>query len=181
MGNNVARLLVLDQDSQEIRDSQAAIAALLDKEDAAKEILGDLPAIDAQIERCEKGAQLFADCEDMMSLAKELEGVLSRVRRRMAAVQEVVRQGLEEEAREAGGEIETANWAIKIRKNPAKVIVDDLQEVPRKYRLEPKPIPEWTEWDVDKNLVKQALTKEKVRSIVGVHIEQAERVEIKPR
>lgn len=179
--SNVARLLILDQDSAEIKDSQTAIANLLDKEEAAKALFEDLPSIADQAERCERGAQLYADCADMIDLAKELEGILSRVRKRMAGVQETVKQGLYEETQQAGGEIETANWLLKLKKNPAKVVVDDLSAVPKKYRLEPKPIPSWEEWEVNKNEVKQALGKEKVKSINGVHLEQGERVEIKPR
>jgi ElaB/YqjD/DUF883 family membrane-anchored ribosome-binding protein len=178
---NVARLLVLDQDSAEIKDSQTAIANLLDKEAEAQKIYDDLPSLADQLERVERGAQLYADCADMVDLAKELEAILSRVRKRMVGMQGIVKAGLTEEAVAAGGEIETANWKLKMKRNPPKVIIDDLSVVPKKYRLEPMPIPEWQEWDADKNVIKQALTKEKVQSIAGVHLEVSERVEIKPR
>lgn len=177
--NQVARLLTLDQDSQEIRDSQTAIANLLDKEAQAKEIFADLPAHESLEERLNRAAQLYSDCSDTVDLCKELEGVLKRVRGRMEGVQALVYEGIEDEV--PGDKFETEDWKFNIKENPPKVIVDDLAVVARKYRNEPKPIPPWEEWAVDKNAVKQALIKEKVQSIHGVHLEVSERVEIKPR
>ena len=70
---------------------------------------------------------------------------------------------------------------MKIRANPSSVVVDDLKIVPMKYRNEPKPLPPQDKWPVDKVHVKNALTKERVQKIDGVHLEQVSRVEIKLR
>lgn len=173
-----ARLLKLDQGAQEIKDSQNAIARLLDKEDDALAIFNELPAIEDYQERMNQAGQLFSDCNDTIELAKELESVLSRVRKRMEGVKASVMEGIEDEVKES---FDTKDWTFKLKKNPPKVIVDDLAIVPKKYRNEPKPIPAWQEWPAAKTVIKDALTKEKVQKIDGVHLDETTRVEVKPR
>jgi hypothetical protein len=173
-----ARLLKLDQGAAEIKDSQNAIARLLDKEDLALELFNELPAIENYQERMDKAGQLFNDCNDMIELSKELEAIMNRVRKRMEKVKGAVMEGITDEVKET---FETKNWKFRLVNNPPSVIVDDLAKVPKKYRTEPKPIPAWEKWPAAKTVIKDALTKEKVQSIPGVHIKDSTRVEVKPR
>ena len=176
--------LRLAEDSNAIRDSQTAIANLLDKEEEALRIFEELAAKPEVLVRLDDGAQLWNDCGDMVSFCKELKEILSRVQKRMSDVQEVIYEGMTSDVSdvvEVGDRMETKNWGLKRVLNPPSIIVDDLSVVPKKYRSTPKPIPDWKNWPADKTAIKQALVKEKVQNVAGVHLYRAERLEIKPR
>jgi len=181
--SNVVRLMDVSEESADIKQSQNAIASLLDREAVAKKMFENLVAIDELEERLNKGAQLHNDCADVVSLCKDLKDVLSRVQKRMEKMQGVVNNGLFDEVKSSsdGDEIETDDFVLKTKINPPSVVVDDLKIVPKKYRNEPKPLPEWKDWAVDKNAVKSALTKEKVKKIDGVHLSCKESLVIKLR
>lgn len=171
-----------DLDAGKIRTAQSAVEALLDKERDAAVAVEEIAAIADPAQRYEAAANLIEEMEGVVSLAKELEDSLARARKRMSAKIESTIGGLQDEIeKEEGGEFETENWKMKIRLNPPSVVVDDFLLVPKKYRSEPKPLPPPEEWPVNKGAVKQALTKEHVAKIAGVHVEQSARLEIKAR
>lgn len=171
----------LESIEREVEDSKQAVLRLLSNEERAQERFEEIAAISDQAERLEEAAKLIVECEALMDYSKQMEGEMKRAKDRMAEMAEKVKSGIHDEVEAAGGEFTTKNWKMKIRQNPAKVIVDDLAVVPKKYRKEPDPVPPPEEWPVDKNLVKTALTKERVQGINGVHLEQSSRVEVKPR
>jgi len=171
----------LKQIEEEVRASQAAVSRLLDNEDRAKAELSEIIAIPNMKDRFEAAVNLIVESEALAELGKDLADTANRAKKRMEAIAEQIRSGLLDEVKGEGGEVELKNFLLRIRENPPAVIVDKLEDVPKKYRLEPKPIPNWEEWPVDKNAVKQALGKEKVKSILGVHLEVGERLEIKSR
>ena len=173
--------LKLEVIESQARTAQDQVAVLLDHEESALRSFEEISAIAETPQRLDEAARLLGECESLVSLAKELGEVLGRVRKRMAGVIEKVEEAVLQEVENEGGEVETRNWILKSRVNPPSVVVDDLSIVPKKYRSEPAPIPPPEEWPVDKNMVKNALTKEKVQSILGVHISQSSRLEIKPR
>jgi len=166
---------------QEVKSSQEAVERLLDNEEKALARIEEIAVIADDLERFEEAAKLIAECDAFLAFSKEMEGAVKRAKKRMDKVRTTIMADTLEDVEKAGGEVETKNWLLKVRDNPASVVVDSLADVPKKYRSEPMPIPEWPEWPVDKNMVKQALVKEKVQKIDGVHLEQGTRLEIKPR
>jgi len=171
----------LDNVESEIKLSQETVLRLLDNEDRALSRLGEVETIDDQAERLDEMAKLILECESIELLAKELGDIVGRAKKRMVQVKDKVKVQALTEVEGLGGEFEAKDFKFKVRTNPVRVVVDDLSVVPKKYRNEPKPLPPWEEWDVDKNIVKAALTREKVQSIAGVHLEQTNRIEVKPR
>jgi hypothetical protein len=171
----------LESVEREVEDSKQAVLRLLSNEERAEDRFEEIAGISDQAERLEEAAKLIVECEALVSYAKQMEAEMKRAKNRMTEMADKVKAGIHDEVEDAGGEFTTKNWKMKIRQNPAKVIVDDLSVVAKKYRKEPDPIPPVEEWPVDKNLVKTALTKERVQSIDGVHLEQGSRVEVKPR
>jgi hypothetical protein len=174
----------LSQIEADMASSQEAVEKLLDNEEQALARLEEIGAIADPQERLNEAAKLLAESDALIVLAKEMSGVIGRVKKRMNGCVGQMKVAIEDEIETLGddkGKYETQDYAFSTKNNPVKVVVDDKEGVPQKYRTVPKPIPPWEEWDVNKNEVKQALVKEKVQSINGVHLEQNTRVEVKPR
>jgi excinuclease UvrABC nuclease subunit len=167
---------------QEVKASEEAVNRLLDNEKRALERLAEVAAIADQDVRLEEAAKLVMESNALIDMAKQMSDVIGRASKRMASVKTEVLGAVKEEVQKLdGGKWEGSDYQMMIKKNPDSVVVDALKDVPKKYRLEPKPIPSWEKWPANKNAIKQALTKEKVSSIKGVHLEQGERLEVKPR
>jgi len=171
----------MSETEAKVEETKIAVTKLLDREEAALEELGRVSAIANDIERLEATGYLYADIEGLVKHIKSVASIVSRAKKRMEEVVSKVKEGVLLEVESQGGQVETPNWKFKVTPNPVSLIVDDLDKVPKKYRSVPKPIPEWKKWPVDKSYAKQALVKEQVKSIEGVHLEQTERVDIKPR
>ena len=166
---------------QEAKRGQATVVQLLDQEKVLLKKLEEIGAIADQSQKFEHAAKLIVEAEALVNLSGDLAKMINTAKKRIDKVVKQAKTGVLEDVEDEGGEVETENFVLKSRKNPVRVVVDNLADVPKKYRLEPNPIPPWQEWDVDKHYVKQALTKEKVRSIDGISLEQGTRLEIKPR
>jgi len=63
-------------------------------------------------------------------------------------------------------------FTAKVKKNPPKLIVDDESAIPSEFMITPPPPPP----QIDKAAVKAAL---KTGEVLGAHLEQGERLEIK--
>lgn len=166
-------------------DEMAAMAkaaeSLLDREQVALERLQEVGGLAEATDRLDQAQALVLECDEVAGQCKQLAELLTRIRKRMDGVTSKATDGMLDEVRSLGGEIETREWKYRVKLNPPSVVVDDLSVVPKKYRHEPDPVPPPDEWPVNKTMVKEALTKEKVQSIPGVHIEQAESLSVKPR
>ena len=69
--------------------------------------------------------------------------------------------------------IESPWFAIAVKNNPGKVVIDDERAIPSEYMRQPEPPPA----EPDKNAIKQAIKAGK--EVAGAHIEHTQRVEIK--
>lgn len=178
---NVYSTVDLEKVEAEVKVSQDAVLRLLNNEERALERLEEIAAIADPMERLEEAAKLIIESESLVTLAKEMSTVIGNTKKRMEEVIRGAKQSIHDEVESMGGKVETKGFKLTIKNNPVKVIVDDLAAVPKKYKREPDPIPPVEEWEADKNVIKTALTKERVQSINGVHLEESTRVEVKPR
>lgn len=165
-----------------IDESERVVEQLLENEERLEEQLSDVAAMADFDARIEAAVLLAVDTDHLASLAKRLEGVVSRAKKRMEGTAAKIKEEILKEMTVEGVQVhEMKDYVAKLRDNPVTVQVDDLAAVARKYRKVPAPVPEWTKWPVDKNAVKSALKSEQVKKIEGVHLAQDVRVEIKPR
>ena len=172
----------LDLVKEGVEESQRSVLRLLDNEERAKEYLNEVALTDNQDVRLEEAARLHSECNALIDLAKDLAESIGNVRKRMVGIVALIEEGAFKEVADLDGEEwEGKKWRMKIKSNPPTVVVEELKDVPKKYRLEPKPLPNWEDWAVDKNMVKQALVKEKVKSIDGIKLKTKKRIEIKSR
>lgn len=172
----------LDVREAEVKASQQVVEKLLDNEEAALARLSEIEAIAETEIRYEEIAKLILECEAFVSQADELAKTITRAKKRMVEVLVTVEVGtLEEVDKLPDSKVQTKNYVLTARSNPPKVIIDELADIPKKYRKEPPPIPDWKEWEPDKNLIKSTLTSEKVEKINGVHLAEGKRLEVKQR
>lgn len=181
MNTNLAFNLNIDQIEADAKQGQENVVNLLNHEERLIGILEEASAMAEISDRLETVAKVATESKALQEVAKGLADMLDRIRKRLGEVEKKSIEAVKPDVEQAGGKVQTKSFEFNIKNNPPKVIVDDLSAIPKKYRSEPKPIPEWTEWDADKAAIKSALTKEKVQSISGVHLDQDTRLEIKPR
>lgn len=166
-----------------VGESQGELEKLLDNEELALARFSEIVALEDFTSRLEEAGQLRAECESIVGFAKRLKKMAEQAQKRMEAVSKTVEKGLIAEISDkpAGDWIETKSWKFRMRDNPASVAIDNLADVPKKYRKEPKPLPSWELWEADKIYIKNTLESEKVKKIDGVHLQYTVRIEIKPR
>lgn len=143
-----------DVDPQLIKDTLEGLSGEIEEkgDNYAKVIKmyeGDIATIDAEIKRLTALKQ---------SRQKNIERMKESLKNAMAAIGKV--------------KFKTSLFNFGIRKNPAKMIVDDATKVPAYYWVVPDPKPE-----INKALLKEDLKKGE--AIEGAHLEQGESLTIK--
>lgn len=143
-----------DVDPQLIKDTLEGLSGEIEEkgDNYAKVIKmyeGDIATIDAEIKRLTALKQ---------ARQKNIERMKESLKNAMAAIGKV--------------KFKTSLFNFGIRKNPAKMIVDDATKVPAYYWVVPEPKPE-----INKALLKEDLKKGK--AIEGAHLEQGESLTIK--
>jgi len=183
MGFELFEAIDLGELGKTIQSAENTVLRLLDERDRVEERLDEVRAYELVADRLEQEAQLWDETQMFMARCKAMVETIGNAKKRVEeASVKIEKAVMVEVERFEDGKTVSSDHAFAIRKKPAIVVVDDLVEVPRKYRLEPKPIPPWEQWPVDKNMVKQAITKEKVGKIKGLHIDESgKRIEIKSR
>lgn len=164
--------------SQSLDAAEESMLSLLGEEDRIDEKLQEVDAFQNVLDKLDTLAVLSSEADAFVARAKALADVANRAAKRVSGMKEKVNERL---LSYVPDKRETRNWKFARRQNPQSVVVDNLSDVPKKYRKQPKPLPEWQEWPVDKASVKQALVSEKVSKISGVHLSSSDRIEIKPR
>jgi len=151
----MARLNELDLDEQTIADTLESIS-------------GDLTT------KCTNIGFVIRNMESLAEQIKQAEQQMSARRKSIESRAEYVREYLRRnmEACEIS-KIESPWFAITLRKNPPKVVVDDPEAVPIEFwRQPPMPAPE-----IDKKAIAEQLKSGGVVS--GTHLEQGVSVSIK--
>lgn len=172
----------LNDVGESIKSAETAVLALLQEEDRADDRMAEIGALVNSLDRLEEGGQLWMECNVFIDRCKAIAETIKNASNRVKEVQEKLGGHLRKELDSyEKGKVQTRSWKFSIRKNPAKVVVDDENIVPKRYRVEPPPPPPPEQWPLDKNSIKTALSKEHVKSIRGVHLEQGERVDVKAR
>lgn len=181
MNVNVSTAIDLVTLQSDATQSQATILNLVDREKEIQARLADLVAQDDD-DRRDGTAEIILECEGLVAIHKSLKDQINRVQKRIENLAYEVKADLQKEVLKvagAEGTIETENFQLKHKFNPPSVVVDELKDVPKRYRNEPAPIPPFKKWPANKALIKNDLTKQKVKGIKGVHLERGEKLDIK--
>lgn len=155
---------------QALADSDAEIPEEVIR-DTLEGLTGELQVKATNVAMFVRNQESLADAIE--EAAKAMKERAARVRRRSDSI----RQYLLDNMLAAGiTSIESAALALKIKKNPPSVIVDDETAVPDRFKVEvpppPPPPPR-----VDKKLVGDALKAGE--TVPGCHLEQKQRLEIR--
>jgi hypothetical protein len=180
--NTVYNNVSLDEVGESIKSAENAVLVLLQEEDRADERMAEIGALVDSLDRLEEGGHLWMECNTFINRCKAIAETVKNASARVKEVQDRLGTHLKRELDSYdNGKAQTKSWKFATRKNPDRVVVDDETIVPRKYRVEPKPLPPPEKWPLNKNAIKTALTNEHVQSIKGVHIESGTRVDVKSR
>lgn len=166
-----------------IRAAESTVLGLLDQRSEVEDRLEEVQMLELVSDRLEQQACLWDETIVFLARCKAMVDTIKNASDRVSEAKEKIESAVMKEVdRFENGKTTSATHKFAIKGKPAVILVKDLAAVPKKYRLVPKPIPEWEEWPVDKNMAKQALTKEKVGKINGLELDESgKRIEIKPR
>lgn len=123
-------------------------------------------------------AKFILNCESMADAvdgaAKQMKLRAERIRKRADSVREYLKINMQG----AGiTKIEATEFILALKKNPPAVIVDDEAAIPAAFKVTPEPPPPPLPRP-DKALIKKAI--QSGATVAGCHLEQAERLDIKP-
>lgn len=169
-----------------LHDAETNILGVMGARDEIENRLAEISAIQNPSDRLETIGSLWKDTDMFLARLKAMSEAMTSVKKRIEAVgerlTEAARPDIEYLSESDKPRAETDSFVFKIVKNPPSVVIDNLGEVPKKYRLVPAPPPEWKEWPINKNMVKDMLVKKQVHKIDGVHLDDSKsRVEVKVR
>lgn len=159
----------------ELTDEWQQLVAMMDDPDVDPQLIKDtLEGLSGEIE--EKGdnyakvIKMYED--DIATIDSEIKRLTALKQSRQKNI-ERMKESLKN-AMAAIGKVKfkTSLFNFGIRKNPAKMIVDDATKVPAYYWVVPEPKPE-----INKALLKEDLKKGE--TIEGAHLEQGESLTIK--
>ena len=122
-------------------------------------------------DKADNVVRFIRNLESEAGAIKEEEKRLAEMRKKREKQVENLKQYLFDFTKVADGQkIKGSIFTVSIKKNPASVVVDDLEVIPEEYKRVKTVI------EADKTLLKKAL---KDGEVAGVHLEQKESLNIK--
>lgn len=122
-------------------------------------------------DKADNVVRFIRNLESEANAIKEEEKRLSEMRKKREKQVENLKQYLFDFTKVADGQkIKGSIFTVSIKKNPASVVVDDLEAIPEEYKRVKTVI------EADKTLLKKVL---KDGEVAGVHLEQKESLNIK--
>ena len=122
-------------------------------------------------DKADNVVRFIRNLESEANAIKEEEKRLAEMRKKREKQVENLKQYLFDFTKVADGQkIKGSIFTVSIKKNPASVVVDDLEAIPEEYKRVKTVI------EADKTLLKKVLKDGKV---AGVHLEQKESLNIK--
>lgn len=122
-------------------------------------------------DKADNVVRFIRNLESEANAIKEEEKRLAEMRKKREKQVENLKQYLFDFTKVADGQkIKGSIFTVSIKKNPASVVVDDLEVIPDEYKRVKTVV------EADKTLLKKVLKDEK---IAGVHLEQKESLNIK--
>ena len=122
-------------------------------------------------DKADNVVRFIRNLESDVNAIKEEEKRLVEMRKKREKQVENLKQYLFDFTKVADGQkIKGSIFTVSIKKNPASVVVDDLEAIPEEYKRVKTVI------EADKTLLKKAL---KDGEVAGVHLEQKESLNIK--
>ena len=160
----------------EIAQQYHELALLADADDLPPEVIRDtLEGLQGTLEAKSTNIAKFilgleAEAKMIEDAARQLEARANRRKRRA----ESIRNYMLFQLQQAGvTKVECPEFTIAVRKNPEAVEIDDPEQVPDEFRVQPPP----PEPRIDKAAIKAALKEG--RTVPGCWLRQGERLEIK--
>lgn len=140
--------------------------------DTLEGLTGDLTVKATNVAKFILNSEAMADAVEGAS--KQMKLRAERIRKRAESVREYLRVNMQG----AGiTKIEATEFVLALKKNPPSVIVDDEAAIPEAFKVTPEPPPPPLPRP-DKALIKKAI--QSGMTIAGCHLEQAERLDIRP-
>lgn len=122
-------------------------------------------------DKADNVVRFIRNLESEAGAIKEEEKRLAEMRKKREKQVENLKQYLFDFTKVADGQkIKGSIFTVSIKKNPASVVVDDLEVIPEEYKRVKTIV------EADKTLLKKAL---KDGEVAGVHLEQKESLNIK--
>lgn len=122
-------------------------------------------------DKADNVVRFIRNLESEANAIKEEEKRLAEMRKKREKQVENLKQYLFDFTKVADGQkIKGSIFTVSIKKNPASVVVDDLEAIPEEYKRVKTVI------EADKTLLKKVL---KDGEVAGVHLEQKESLNIK--
>lgn len=122
-------------------------------------------------DKADNVVRFIRNLESEANAIKEEEKRLAEMRKKREKQVENLKQYLFDFTKVADGQkIKGSIFTVSIKKNPASVVVDDLEVIPEEYKRVKTVV------EADKTLLKKVLKDEE---IAGVHLEQKESLNIK--
>lgn len=119
-------------------------------------------------------AMFVRNLESSAEQIKQAEKAMADRRKAIEAKAESIKRYLKDNMQRSGiTKIESPYFALTIKKNPPRVVIDDASAIPAKFMVTPPAPPP----SPDKTAIKAALQAGEV--VDGARIEQGERLEIK--
>ena len=166
---------------ERIKTAQDSLLNQLRSESQFDEEVEELAHLDVSEDRLDKLFGLYNDSINLVELANDIQQSTGRLKKRFAEKADELYKEIKQETKESGGHLATENWEAKIQNAKGSVVVDCLEDIPKKYRSKPKPLPPEKEWPSNKNLIYQVLSSHEVTKIAGVHVKSGETLKITPR
>ena len=138
-------------------------------------ILDTLEGASGELEVKAKNVAMFIrNLESTAEQIKLAEQAMSARRKSIENKAESIKRYLKDNMTRSGiTEISCEYFALKIKKNPAKLVIDDAGQIPSNLYLYPSAPPPYP----DNSAIKALLTAG--NEVAGAHLEQNERLEIK--
>lgn len=122
-------------------------------------------------DKADNVVRFIRNLESEANAIKEEEKRLAEMRKKREKQVENLKQYLFDFTKVADGQkIKGSIFTVSIKKNPASVVVDDLEAIPEEYKRVKTVV------EADKTLLKKVL---KDSEVAGVHLEQKESLNIK--
>lgn len=164
----------------EIVAQYRSLEALDASEDLPPEVIRDtLEGLTGELTvKATNVAKFILNCEAMADAvdgaAKQMKLRAERIRKRADSVREYLKVNIQG----AGiTKIEATEFVLALKKNPPSVIVDDEAAIPEAFKVTPEPPPP-PQPRPDKAMIKKAI--QSGMTIAGCHLEQTERLDIRP-